>query len=256
MRVIDFNGDEESLPLSLEILKRHCKENWQCEVTKADPEGVEPFVSWLKELDDILHEHNIPTGELVVALATGCATSNGHAFVHEGKAIAWISTSHYPTPASIRVFVTHEVVHALHYFRVPEYGFANSQEKSHTGRQLITEGMATLITKMLLSCSDGDALWSGYLGEDEIDSLLHRYKDGAASTAKKVLDAWDKDSEGLFLASDDGDIDQYRSGYYLGLRILEDIKNDKGLNAIELLSLSRTELDSLTRHELVKMLDS
>lgn len=226
----------------LATINAHTQDIWGCSVELPTESEKEPFVDWVSKLNDKLKASNLDA-DISIVLVTGCDTSNGHAFLQNRRGIAWISTSEYSSQKSIEVFVTHEVIHAIHYQNVPEYCFEKKEEKNHTGRQLITEGVATYATQVLLDVSESNALWVDYLPVNELDVLMKRYEENLSVTAEHIARDWDKTDTAYFYANDPSDVDSYRSGYYLGRLVIESVAKRCNYSLRDLLELDRNTLD-------------
>ena len=87
--------------------------------------------------------------------------------------VVWIPVETYDSKINTEIFLTHEIIHALHYQISPHYYFSNKDELIQIQRQLITEGIATYGTKTILSTSSELALWGDYLSYQEIEQWLH-----------------------------------------------------------------------------------
>ncbi|MBK8981130.1 MAG: hypothetical protein IPM38_02140 [Ignavibacteria bacterium] len=98
----------------------------------------------LKSVKNLL-SNNFDTNNISVILFVGQNTSNGHAFRHKDEIIIWIPIETYNTDLQAQIFLTHEILHGIHYASSPDFLFSTSQERMHPGRQLITEGIATRI---------------------------------------------------------------------------------------------------------------
>jgi len=236
----------------LSVVNEHTQEIWGCEVKLPSESEKEPFVNWLFKLEQKMKVLGLEE-DIFVVLVTGCDTSNGHAFLQGRKAVTRISTSNYPSPKSIEVFVTHEVLHAVHYQNVPAYCFETAEEKNHTGRQLITEGLATYATQTLLEIPESDALWGGYLPTEEIHSLMKRYEKHLSKTVENILRDWNKTDTTYFYAKDVSDVDSYRSGYFLGRLIIERIARQHAYSLQDILKLDRNTLDEQVIDELARI---
>ena len=199
----------------------------------------------LKRIQVFFAEQQIDLGGIEIILFAGQNTTNGHAFVYNDKVKVWIPIEAYRTKKMADIFIAHEIIHGLHYKQRPEFNFSSKDEKNNTGRELMTEGVATFITKRIENISDGDALWADYLTEDKSNEWLTRCKEEIGNLANTALSQWDKSNiPEFFMANDPKNIMNFRGGYYLGLKMIEKITNDNKLTPIELLRVSRTELNT------------
>lgn len=234
---------------NIEAISTHTSKVWMCEVKTAGENQLKSFIEWFNELDKLLVNAGIKK-IIDVAISDGCKTSNGHALLLAGRPTAWVSVSNYPSKNSIRVFATHEVIHAVHYGYIPDYYFDDKKGKNHVGRQLVTEGVATYVTQKLLNISESEALWSDYLDQSELDQIMKRYQEQESQSASNLLEDWDMHDSQYFYSADKSDVDTFRSGYYIGRKIIEDIVRENDLSIPELLTMERQELDDLAVQQL------
>jgi uncharacterized protein YjaZ len=185
--------------------------------------------------------------DLRVVLFVGQKTSNGHAFKDGDRFVVWIPVETYRTHLDAEVFVTHEIIHALHYAGCPEFYFSNLTEKRRVSRQLITEGLSTYLSMTTLAIDEGAALWGDYLSPEAVKDWLCRCRNGETELKKYLLEIFSSSSPkiGLFYAKDPRDIFQYRAGYYIGLKFIKHAVQTKGLAAQHLLHMPRDEFESL-----------
>lgn len=233
-------------------LDKHCQEVWDCSVHAASSSDSVRFLQWFTELDEILVSAGIES-MVDIAILDGCQSSNGHALLLNGRPTAWVSVSNYPSDETIKVFGTHEVIHALHYGYMPEYHFESKLEKDHVGRQLVTEGLATFVTEKLLNLSESEALWSDYLMPNDLELLMDEYRKHQSESATNILRDWDKSDSLYFYANDRNDIDKYRSGYFIGRAIVARIAEQDEIGIYELLTMSRSMLDGKVKDVLKNM---
>ena len=238
--------------LDLEKINAHTRDIWGCIV--GSPQSLSAdFVNWIPSLAAKLEKDDI-SHDVSVVFVSGCSTSNGHAFLEDGHGIAWISVSNYPTKKTIEVFMTHEIIHAIHYQQVPEYCFNTRSEKNHVGRQVVTEGVATYITQVLLGIDSGQSLWADYLNETDVGLLMERYDDAVSQTAGNILRDWDRDDTEYFYSSNPSNVDSYRSGYYIGRLAVERVVAKYGYALSQLLTLERGLLDIQVKEEIERLI--
>jgi len=187
--------------------------------------------------------------DLSLVLFVGQGTSNGHAFLEQGKSTVWIPVEAYETEKQVDVFVTHEIVHALHYQARPEFFFTSKKEQQQTGRQFLTEGMATCLTKHVLDCGDTTALWADYLPPTQADRWMSDCKEHLSELGKVIYEQWNESPEQneLFLANDPNNIFKYRSGYFAGLWFTEEFMRRENLRPQDLLQVDRKILEQQVR---------
>ncbi len=189
----------------------------------------------------------LPLDHVTVVLFVGQAGSNGHAFEHEGQFVVWIPVETYASEQAVDVFVPHEIAHALHYQSEPAFYFMNRFEKGHLFRQLATEGVATLVTKVVMGIEDVETLWADYLPRDKAQLWYEQCKSREKELSGFILthlEESDKENS-LFWYSDSEDVFQNRAGYYMGLQLAERICAKRECSVGTLLSLSRREFQEI-----------
>lgn len=184
-----------------------------------------------------------------IVLFVGQGTSDGHAFYDGARLVVWIPIETYETKTQMQVFLLHEILHGLHYTTRPEFYFKNAREKRHIGRQIITEGIATYLTKYILNVDNATALWADYLPKSKSDSWLKECEKRKQELFAYVFKHWNKTSSKieLFFANNSSDILRYRAGYFIGLRLIEAFVQRKRYTPKELLHTSRPVLEKACR---------
>jgi hypothetical protein len=206
----------------------------------------------LEPIGEHLASHGLDFTNLRIVLFVGRNTSNGHAFADGDAWVVWLPVETYGTQALARVFVTHEIMHALHYRTTPAFDFADALSKTHLGRQLITEGLATHLTARVLGISDGEALWADYLSPAPLDNWLRECKARRAEMKALCLARFNQSVTdlGLFMANDPNDVMNFRAGYHLGAEVIRGIASRRGFELKDLLALARPGFESLVIDEL------
>jgi hypothetical protein len=200
------------------------------------------------------HLQKVPlnTRTLRIVLFVGAHTSNGHAF-HDGHDfVVWLPVETYTSDILARVFVSHEIFHALHYRSTPEFYFFDEETKNHLGRQVITEGLATFLTSAILSVSDAQALWGDYLSQEDLEWWFDECRKDVTDLStycRLHFDACDPKCN-LFRIADGCDVRKCRGGYYLGLIVIRKVATKFGLNARALLEMKRHKFEQLVIDEL------
>lgn len=196
-----------------------------------------------------LIKNNIPEFDLI--LFVGVGTTNGHAFKDKGKFKVWIPIETYKTERQMYIFIAHEVAHAVHFTLSPTFYFKNERERLSISRQLITEGIATYLT-MLVNKTDGkDALWADYIPKKEVNQWYRLCKQNEKILYQNLLANFDSSDLKVwyFAANDPNDIQKYRSGYYCGLKLIQEIAKDMSL--INLLSLDKESFSDKVKNLLM-----
>lgn len=206
----------------------------------------------LAALEERLTAIGLDVTDMEVVLMVGQGTSNGHAFRYKDRFVAWAAVEWYETELSADVFLCHEIVHALQYEARPAFFFQSKEEWQETSRQLITEGLATYVTREALGVDDLGALWADFLDQEEAVGWLARCRANDARLRQMAREAFDRSRShpGLFEARDPGDIFNYRAGYYLGLRLIDEIADTLGLSIPDIVKLDRPRFETLIRDRL------
>jgi hypothetical protein len=211
-------------------------------------------IEHINEACKLLATAGLPTDQYSSFIFQGRGAANGHAYVDAaGNAYPWFAIECFDSELKARVFVMHEIVHALHYSLVPEFYFASHFEKDLVWRQLITEGIATYVTRELLGIRDGEALWADALPGHDLARWMTDCQAAEAEIAKRILSTLNSSdhSSSLFHAADPTDIYSYRAGYFLGLRIIDDIAKEDKAQIRDLLGVPAIAL----RHRAQKVLE-
>jgi hypothetical protein len=177
--------------------------------------------------------------QLVTVLFVGRGTSNGHAFPFGEKWVVWLPVESYPSSFTIDVFASHEIGHALHYQKRPEFFFDTEEEKTNVFRQVVTEGIATLTSKYVLEISDQQALWADYLPPEQCDRWYRQCLLREAEILQTVAEKLEISDNGLFSFTGDQNVLQNRAGYYAALKLIHRILHENKLSLPELLKIEK-----------------
>src|SRR3989339_222134 len=208
-------------------------------------EKTDLIKSRLDFIEEKLKDFGFDTSDVEILLFVGQNCTNGHAFEKDGKFIVWLPIEAYESKEDIDIFVTHEIIHALHYSVNPDFYFKTKEEKMNVGRQIITEGLATYLTSKVLTINEGKALWEDFLNKDELKNWFDSCEDKRYELYDFVLKNFNfsnKDIQ-IFWANDPKDVYKYRAGYFVGSELIKDfIKNNK-IEDKDLLSLDRVKFE-------------
>jgi uncharacterized protein YjaZ len=218
---------------------------WHKELEKNEVnERLNKIKEKLTYIENKFEEKGFNLENIEVILFVGQGTTNGHAFQKDSSFSVFIPIEAYKSEKQMEIFITHEIIHALHYQKCPELYFNNIEEKENTERQLITEGVATFLTKEFLKISDEEVLWADYLTEEELNVWLNECKKEKDLVLNEIENNDDKIKE-IFLANDPGDIRKYRVGYYIGLEMVKELVSEKGLSIKEVLNINKIDSNFL-----------
>jgi len=187
-----------------------------------------------------LTEFTGPPPDLVVIV--GSAHSNGHAVRIRESHAAWVDVVSLSTASQVRVFTTHELAHAIHYTVNPS--LYHSPATFHMViRKLWTEGVATYLTMRTLDCTPQEALWADYLSPEELRRwmvrITHNEKELWAELNKHT---WRTDPEDrLFSVNEHRPLEQWRTGYFCGLRLASRLASEVGTRSLLDLSVREVE---------------
>lgn len=189
---------------------------------------------------------------LKIVLFVGQSTSNGHVFKDNKEFIVWIPIETYSTPLQVDVFITHEIIHSLHYLKLPDFYFNNLTEKRLTSRQLITEGVATYLTKHIIKITQGKALWADFLSKEKTKIWFRECQQKEKELFKFVLKNFSSTNPeiSLFHAKNPRNIYEFRAGYFVGLKLLDQIVKTKKMNPKKLLEIPRKKFEKMILEEL------
>ena len=252
MRILDLTLPEASAPGKTII--QHYARFWAGENFVPLPLSEEELTAHrallLRHLaiaEELLQARQFPIGSVTAALIVGNDSANGHAFLDDNNVIAWFAIESFKSELQAKIFVMHELIHALHYRARPEFAFATVDEKNLLSRQLITEGIATYLTKSLLDVSDEEALWADALPATKLRSWIAACRDATPELCEFTIRHFDSSDPAieLFYASNSQDIFSFRAGYYVGLKVMEAIFREHGFTAGELLRIPFHEMRSL-----------
>jgi len=189
-------------------------------------------------LDNIAHIENIFSASgisldaLRLVLFVGQNVSNGHSAYLNDKWVVWIPIELYNSKLQVDVFLTHELIHGVHYQKHPELYFATQDEKRNLGRQIVSEGVATYATMRLINVDQQTALWADFLADTEYATWCEQYNARKTELVKFAITHWNDDAKELFQANDKRDILRFRGGYGLGLETVGAIAKDISLPAL------------------------
>ena len=215
------------------------------DLAEIDAAAISTRKSWidkhLKYLTGVLDERNLDHRKFRIVYFIGVGTTNGHAFRMKDEFYVWLPLETYTSEKLVGVFVTHELAHALHYQSSPSFYFDSPGDKIRLSRLLITEGLATYLTRKLLGISDLEALWADYLNVTEAQAWWNECESREPQLFARIADTYFKSDsmQELFHANDRNDVFKFRAGYYAGLKLVGQYVKIHGLTMAELLGLTR-----------------
>jgi uncharacterized protein YjaZ len=256
MKIVDLTDeykkqilDSNNLPdyeKSYAVLFAHYFEYWadrgkfSCKLEEAEiTKRRDMIMKELPIIEEAFNKNDFDISELRVVLFVGMDVSNGHAFVDAGEVVVWLPVEGYNTAEDVRVFVTHEIVHALQYKKNSEFVFGSKEEKNNLFRELVTEGLATYASQKILGISEKDALWSDYMSDEKYlewhKTIMNKFAELSRTMKENDL------SGTLFRADNPDNPFEYRAGYYLGYEFIKVLADEKKLSLAQLFDLSKGE---------------
>lgn len=193
------------------------------------------IVAELKRIENSFELAGLPLSNSKIILFVGQGTTNGHSFKDNDEFITWIPIELYSTKSSIDVFIPHEIIHTLHYTKNPDFYFNDIYEKNDSIRLLITEGIATYITKVIFKLSDKDALWADFMNE----STFKEWEDECLKNIDLMSQTINSNKENIFETNENILSYKNRGGYYLGLKIITNLCEQENITLDELLNTPR-----------------
>jgi len=200
----------------------------------------------LSSIENRFKKHGLDTEALRVVLFVGKNTTNGHAALLDEEWWVWLPVEAYASEFQVNTFVTHEILHGLHYQRHPKLFFRTRKQKYLLSRQVITEGLATFGSMTVLGVDRQQALWADYLSDMEYITWWKEYKNQRRKIANYILQNWNTDSKGLFEANNPKDIFNFRAGYAFALEVIEAFSK-KTKNFDDLFEMSPSLIESWIR---------
>jgi uncharacterized protein YjaZ len=185
-----------------------------------------------------------------ILIFVGQKNSNGHSFKFKDEYITWLALESYNTKLDVEVFATHEIVHSLFYENHKNENIDDFWQEDKVSSRLINEGMATYISKRAFNLRGKDALWASYLSEKEKSKWYSECEKEKENIKKIISENYDKKIKAeteiydMFNASDPNDIYKFRSGYYLGLKVIEKLLELEKMKDSELIKMSVENIEN------------
>lgn len=205
------------------------------------------IVSAIKKVVPVLNKFDPQVKDVPVTLFIGEGISNGHAFLDENEFVVWIPIEKYNTMEEARVFVTHEIIHAIHYSKNKDFYFDTIEKKNKISRLLFTEGIATYLSREILKLTDKHALWADFLKKKQLDNWINQCEANLLELKKYILQKFNSSDPSikLFKCEDPNDILTFRSGYFVALKFVDYLVQCYSLTSTELLLLSKLDMEKL-----------
>lgn len=210
---------------------------------------IEPRLS---RVEKKINSSGLNISFLKIVLFVGQSTCNGHVFKDNKEFIVWIPIETYSTPLQVDVFITHEIIHSLHYLKSPDFYFNNFTEKRLISRQFITEGVATYLTKHIIKITQSKALWADFLSKEKTKIWFRECQQKEKELYKFVLKNFSSTNPeiSLFYAKNPRNIYEFRAGYFVGLKLVDQMVKNKKMDPKKLLEIPRKKFEKMILEEL------
>jgi hypothetical protein len=210
----------------------------------------------IADATELLEMRGFSTEAITAVLFVGNHTANGHAFLDHGKPIAWFAMECFDSRLEAKIFTMHELIHAVHYAICPEFAFDTTEQQHNISRQLITEGVATYLTKRLWNTTDDVALWADRLSRKRLHSWMDTCRNSERELFQYIAANFESSDSTIkiFHSADPEDIYSYRAGYYAGLKVIESIASKYDFSERDLLNIPLQEMKRLVWDELQSLI--
>ncbi len=206
----------------------------------------------LAALEERFTAVGLPIDDLPLLLFVGQGVGHGHVFLDNGKPVVWFPVEAYETDLGVDVLGAHEILHAIHFQRCPEFFFHTVEEMHCVSRRFVTEGIVTFLTQKLLGFDDVTTLWADQISnQDAADWMVTCRKND--EKIRTVIDERWNDSVpewGPLHAREKHEIFNYRCGYYIALKVMQEIASMRAGDPLGLLNVNRRLLEKLAREHL------
>jgi len=253
------NGDFSRYEGSYPALFEHYYKYWakrKNAVILADEKAVEEKSGLVKKRLDFIENNFNNSGfniaDLKIILFVGQNTSNGHAFKDGDNHVVWLPVETYQTLKQCDIFITHEIIHFLHYSHSPDFYFHSIKNLRLFSRRLITEGIATFLTQRILKITKKEALWADFLTKLEVDAWFEKCQIAEPELYEFALEYFNNSNPEieLFYANNIADIFRFRAGYFVGFKLIAQIVINQKLSMEELLKIPKTKLENMMLKQL------
>ncbi|OGY91617.1 MAG: hypothetical protein A3B31_00630 [Candidatus Komeilibacteria bacterium RIFCSPLOWO2_01_FULL_53_11] len=176
------------------------------------------------------------SGKLPVVLFVGAKQSNGFVIRYKKQYTTFLNLESYPDIATLRIFMAHELAHAVH-LRMGQGYYWRSDRMSWYNTMML-EGVATYITQRALGVNSADALWGHYLTVTQKKRFM-RWCESHEQWLKRGLlreiGATARVESAFFGRRKPKGCPYIRTGYWLGLKFVESLLRETSLREVLLL---------------------
>lgn len=196
-------------------------------------------------IENNFNTFNVNLDKIDIIFFVGKNTSNGHSFLWKNRAIVWIPLETYKNKLQLEIFITHEIIHAIHYLKNKDFYFSNEKQKNSISRQLITEGIATFLTSAIMGVDDRKSLWADYITKNDYKKWINNCNKFRKNISKLAIKNFNSNTDniGIFYFKTLNDIYNNRSGYFLGLEIIKWFCAKNNINFLKIIKVPKRILE-------------
>lgn len=201
----------------------------------------ERFIAFGLQLDDI-----------PILLFVGQGVGHGHVFVDNGQPVVWLPVEAFETDLAVDILGAHEILHAAHFRRCPEFSFSTFEEMHRVSRRFVTEGIVTFLSQKLLGVDDVTTLWADRINNQDAAEWMVTCRKNDEKIRGLIDERWDDSVPewGPLHAREKHEIFNYRCGYYIALKVMQEIAAMRAGDPLGLLNVNRRLLEKLAREHL------
>lgn len=176
-------------------------------------------------------------GSLPIMLFVGLSLTNGFVDKYKKKYTTFLNLEQYDDSFTLKVFLAHELTHCIHLQNNPSIYYWHGN-KVNWYNALVLEGVATYLTKKILKISSADALWGNYLNKKERADFVQWCEKNKVKLKQQLLrqiDKTKKEESQFFGGKKPRGCPYYRTGYFLGLDLVENLLQKMKLKEVIML---------------------
>lgn len=147
---------------------------------------------------------------------------------------------------NFKMFVTHEILHAIHYFLNPEFYPKNHHTSVEQYLKLLfSEGIATYLSYQISGGKIEHSYWFGYLTTEQVGEWMKnckQFKKDIGIGLRRIISEQTFEPSlynRLFGIEDLEKITSYRTGYFYGAEIVKNLLKKRDVNDVLTLHYSR-----------------
>ncbi len=207
---------------------------------------IDKIISVLKILEPRINEYMTKKIDVGVILFAGVGSWDGHGILINGKPYIFFDLTAMVEMMNNPGFrldfhLTHEFMHAIHYYFAPEFYPGNYQNvRDRYLKRMLAEGVASYLTSWVLRGEVEDYLWFGLLNHTAARQwmrIARNERQVVWATLRRLVDDQQEDitlTDKLFSIKGFGmnDLLTGRFGYYYGYDIARSVAEDLGVEKL------------------------